>query len=384
MTKRLTTTALLTLTIVFSLLAHTHAAKAATPEHAARLQTLNQKIDAYENQIAEQKNTITDLESYIDLLDTTIQNTEAQIERAQLQIAENTASIQRTTENITSAKHDIRTKNTQLKLLMQELYTADQTTILELVFSQHSLSDILSHIEYTNDIQQKMHTLLDETQSLKKQLEQHRNDLQSQQAELQKYTAELEANNIVLREKKSDKESLLEKAHESSDALTRLLQEAQAEQRAVEERITLSPQDHPKLLSDDVVPIIWPIDSRIITCVFHCSNYNYPWQHNGLDIATVHGTPVHAAASGYVSRTVFDGTPHLAWIRIEHTHTFASEYLHMSEILVVPGQYVNQGDVIGYSGGTKGSIGSGASGGPHLHLTIFHNNVAVDPLVYLP
>ena len=56
---------------------------------------------------------------------------------------------------------------------------------------------------------------------------------------------------------------------------------------------------------------------------------------------------------------------------------FASAYLHMVYYIVDIGDYVTQGQVIGYMGTT------GVSTGPHLHFTIYYNGDTVNPAEYI-
>jgi len=49
----------------------------------------------------------------------------------------------------------------------------------------------------------------------------------------------------------------------------------------------------------------------------------------------------------------------------------------MSAFAVSAGDYVSQGDVIGYVGST------GASTGPHCHFEVYYNDAIQDPLDYL-
>jgi murein DD-endopeptidase MepM/ murein hydrolase activator NlpD len=108
--------------------------------------------------------------------------------------------------------------------------------------------------------------------------------------------------------------------------------------------------------------------------------------HNGIDIAPVDGkpSPVFAVASGTVLHAGLGNAFMYAgrWYKnpeiiIDHGEGIVSKYVHNSEIHVLKGQHVQQGQVIGKSGK------EGASTGVHLHLGIMKNNVWVDPMPYI-
>lgn len=88
--------------------------------------------------------------------------------------------------------------------------------------------------------------------------------------------------------------------------------------------------------------------------------------YNGIDIGAPVGTPVMAAAGGTV--TVARG---FGWnggygqyIVISHGNGTQTLYAHLSQVAVSQGQYVPQGQVIGFSGN------SGKSTGAHLHFEV--------------
>ncbi len=103
--------------------------------------------------------------------------------------------------------------------------------------------------------------------------------------------------------------------------------------------------------------------------------------HKGIDIAVPVGTPVKAVAAGKV---IAQGPAkgYGRWVKLDHGKingkTITSEYGHISLSCVKSGQWVKQGQVIAKSGN------EGTSKGAHLHLTIKVNNVAKDPLLFLP
>lgn len=95
--------------------------------------------------------------------------------------------------------------------------------------------------------------------------------------------------------------------------------------------------------------------------------------HNGTDYAAPHGTPIKTTASGVVERTGYTAG-NGNYVKVKHTPTYSTQYLHMSKILVKNGQRVSQGQVIGKVGST------GLATGPHVCYRFWKNGVQVDPL----
>lgn len=103
--------------------------------------------------------------------------------------------------------------------------------------------------------------------------------------------------------------------------------------------------------------------------------------HNGTDFGAPLGTPVLAVYPGEVSHADWSGGYGLM-VTLRHLEgTQESRYAHLSEIYVQPGEWVEQGTVIGRLGNT------GYSTGPHLHFEWRHLTdqgwVAVDAGLHL-
>ncbi len=95
--------------------------------------------------------------------------------------------------------------------------------------------------------------------------------------------------------------------------------------------------------------------------------------HNGTDYAAPNGTPIMTTASGIVEQTGYTAG-NGNFVKVKHDKTYATQYLHMSRILVRRGQSVKQGDVIGKVGST------GLATGPHVCYRFWKNGVQVDAL----
>ncbi len=99
--------------------------------------------------------------------------------------------------------------------------------------------------------------------------------------------------------------------------------------------------------------------------------------HNGVDFAAYRGTPIYASRSGTVTKAVSLTYSYGNYVTINHGDGYSSLYAHMDYFVVSAGQYVSQGQLIGYVGSTGNSTGN------HLHFTIFYNGSDVNPMNYL-
>ena len=102
--------------------------------------------------------------------------------------------------------------------------------------------------------------------------------------------------------------------------------------------------------------------------------------HDALDIPCPDFTPVKAVKSGKVIEcwpsyfnggAKYKGHPtYGGYLEIQHSDGTRSIYAHLSLTSVKEGDIVNQGDIIGRTGGVVGRRGSGLTTGPHLHFSV--------------
>ncbi len=94
--------------------------------------------------------------------------------------------------------------------------------------------------------------------------------------------------------------------------------------------------------------------------------------HRGTDFAASVGTPILATAKGIVIKSSYSrGNGN--YVTIKHNNTYKTQYLHMKRRKVIVGEWVNQGQVIGWVGMT------GYTSGPHVCYRFWKNGRQVDP-----
>lgn len=97
-----------------------------------------------------------------------------------------------------------------------------------------------------------------------------------------------------------------------------------------------------------------------------------PTRHVGIDIANAEGTPVLAAASGYVIVADYNGVSGYTVV-IDHGLGVRTYYFHMSKLSVAQGDFAEEGSEIGQVGST------GYATGPHLHFNVMVHDNSIDP-----
>lgn len=132
-------------------------------------------------------------------------------------------------------------------------------------------------------------------------------------------------------------------------------------------RIYTPPEDLPqlKLPGNGDSALLFPLSREVGI------SSNYGWRihpiygnrrfHTGTDFVAPEGTPVLATKSGRVVLADYTSGYGLI-VGLRHDGNNESRYAHLSQIHVQPGQWVEQGTVIGRVGNT------GLSTGPHLHF----------------
>jgi murein DD-endopeptidase MepM/ murein hydrolase activator NlpD len=119
---------------------------------------------------------------------------------------------------------------------------------------------------------------------------------------------------------------------------------------------------------------------RAVGSVFGASRDRGARRHEGIDIFAPRGTPVVAAADGWITAQTSNrlgGTVVWLWSIEDRISLY---YAHLDRRTVSPGEWVRAGEVVGYVGNTGNARGTA----PHLHFGVYAPpSGAVDPLPFV-
>jgi murein DD-endopeptidase MepM/ murein hydrolase activator NlpD len=126
--------------------------------------------------------------------------------------------------------------------------------------------------------------------------------------------------------------------------------------------------------------VIWPVEGRVSGVFGSQRVYNDipKTPHNGFDIAAPTGTLVKAPLDGVVTLAEKDLFFSGGTLIVDHGHGIFSTFIHLSELLVQPGDTIRQGEPIAKVGMT------GRATGPHLHWSLNWFAERLDPQLLLP
>lgn len=103
----------------------------------------------------------------------------------------------------------------------------------------------------------------------------------------------------------------------------------------------------------------------------------FSWYHPAIDIANSSAPDVMAADSGTIVYSGWKQGGYGITVWVDHGNGFVTQYVHLSNAYVSPGQAVSRGQAVGRMGAT------GRAYGTHLHFVILQNGRAINPLSVL-
>lgn len=338
---------------------------------------LKEKVTVVQSQISVLKGQIAEVQNSIGLKEQEIAVKEQQITEKEAEIADQWGDFK------------------QHMAAMQELRDGGSVAMLSAV---NDLYELLTFNEVMQDISIKDTEILDNMKNAKEALESDKLTLESQRSELQSKKADLDAQNSQMRAKQNELNSSVAAAQMSAAEAQQAQKDAQAAiesdemnyeavKKQIQKMIAAAAASKPTL---SFTGFICPLKS------YSRISSEYGWRknpvtgvnklHAGTDFAAPGGTPIYAAASGYVQVAGWSSGGYGNYVIIYHGsmsdgNAYSTLYGHMRSVATSAGKYVKQGELIGYVGSTGNSTGN------HLHLEVWKGGKkanAVNPRGYIP
>jgi len=369
------------------------------------------KLAQLREQLAKAKTTTSQIQSEIDglendksaqfdrkiALEQQINSTQEEIVLTEEMIAELSSQIAQRESDLALAQENEAEQYDLFKTRVRAMYENDSATILELIFSASSFTEIFARLEYTQDIASYDKKIMENLSTTRMYIEDLKAGLESDRAEQETLKAELIVREEDLTRQTAEVEALIVELDEQIDNKTLDLETAEKIQKDYEKQISALQAEIKKAEEEAAKraaaakaaanaakynggPMKWPL-SGYYTVSSDYSMRDHPItgkysQHTGIDIPAPKGTKIKAAADGEVIKVGYN-TAYGNRVIISHGGGIQTLYGHMSKTACKVGQKVSAGDVIGYVGST------GYSTGNHLHFSVLKNGNYVNPWNYL-
>ncbi len=358
----------------------------------ARIANIKTSVDRYKKQIQEHEAQVTSLTNQVALLENRIEERRLGIEQTEQEIDLLALEVERSGNQIKLQQHIIEKRQAALGDVLGRLREADGVTLFDAFLARPSLSEFFTRVDELQRVQADLTDLTKVVKAQKQELELRRAGMESKRKELGEREKTLIAEQGRFAQEISAKSTLITITQNKEEEFQRIIRELrQQQQQEADDLASLQGKLKDSLDSTDEalargdVLLNWPINVGRISATFHDPDYPFRkfFEHPGVDLPVAVGTPIRAAAGGYVAwnRT---GKQYGNYVMVIHPGGIATVYAHLSKFAAKPDSYVERGDVIGYSGGRPGDPGAGLSTGAHLHFEVRQNGIPVDPMQFLP
>ncbi len=355
------------------------------------IKKLETQINVYKKDIEVKQSEANTLNNQLSILKSKISKIELDIRLNETQIESLDLELTSLGSDIGDRKEQIEQQKKYLNNLLRLINISDQKNYLNIILTNPSFSEFFNQTKYLEDLNSQINQGLKVLKNEKQNLESKEKIAEGKKNQLVTLKKELVDYRASLTEQKEAKNYLLTQTKQSESKFRSLLAQLQQEQSSYDQEIaTLQRKIQKELTKDDRLDnsasvLSWPARSvNGISAYFRDPDYpfRYLFEHTGIDLPIKSGTPVKAAASGYIA-WARNNKSYGNNIMVIHNEGIATVYAHLSRFNVKEGEYVKRGEIIAYSGGIPGTPGAGFSTGAHLHFEVRINGLPVDPLDYL-
>lgn len=350
----------------------------------SELNSIKEKQKAAE---AEKGEIVNELEQYntkIVSLNTEITNAQSEIDKKQAEIDELNGKIDEM-----QAKIDDRKSGMSKRL--RTMYKNGSVGFIDIILDSRNFSELLSNLSMLQKIYKSDRSTLNSLEKISKELNHTKKELSAAQQAMASSQSELKDKKGELDKVSAQLESKAAKIDENLAIFNQ-----QAESLSSQIAAELAAQQQQAAVNNGggsaggssgggasyvgTGGMISPVSNYVVTSEFgnRVGLEQYGTFHGAIDLACPMNTPVVASDSGRVMNLTGWYQQGYGWgVFIDHGNGIVTAYGHNSALVVSPGQYVQKGQIIAYSGMT------GWATGPHVHFEVRVNGTLVNPRNYV-
>ena len=352
------------------------------------------RLEQLQKKIAESKEKATKAEKQhgsvlknIEQLDQRLYRTKKERNRIDAEIREKDQELAKLSTNISDLENNVQTHREAVTARLRLLYIDGRSGYLKTLFTAETFADAANRMDYISWIAQREHALvrqfqedLTKLQLLKDQQAQARETLLALQGETQSTIKEISGLKrkkrtvlVSLSKEKDTHERTVEDLKRSAEQVDSLLKALDQRFQLAQSQLRKAPGKLPSLGS-----FLWPVKGKVVSFFGRQKHPTFDTYvtKKGIEIQAREGSPIHSVSAGNVV--------YADWLKgyglvviVDHTNGFYSLYAHASKLLVVEGNAVTLGQMIGHTGET------GVTEDDVLYFELRKGTTPIDPLKWL-
>ena len=374
-------------------------------EAKQRQQELEKELEESQSLLDQLRSAVASAKAEVDQIDGQIAQVETLISGYQAQSDQKQAQIEELQKQIEQKQKEIDAEYASMSKRIKFMYENMTNSYVEVFFSSESFADALNKIQYQLDLTNYDRQQMEKIKTMQAEIQKNKESVQAEKDAIEELKAAQEDQKAILDEMlvvKADALSSAQDAEARQAEQNAYLAGLVAEQKEVVNQMVKEYEEKRRQelqdmgLDSSYVPtsgsFLWPLpypyDSRWVSSWFGYREDpfggGYTTYHSGIDIGAPLNTPIYAVLDGQVVLSADGWNGGCGnYTVIYHGGGLYTEYMHQNIRNVEAGQYVVQGEVIGYVGTT------GSSTGYHLHIGVvisdhgFDYTQRVDPGPYL-
>ena len=278
-----------------------------------RIDELNTMIQGYRTKIRAQESAVLSLQNQVALLENQIEEQTLQIERTRNEIELANTEIRALEDKIRLQQILITRRQEAIAELVRRIRQTDQVSPLYVFLTKPSFSEYFARLDEVKRVEDEKVKATDLLKAQKKEMESLKQNREEERVKLVEHQRALQKEQLALDQQRQAKLSLINETQNKEGEFQRVVYELRQQQQIESESIA-GLQDRLKdrlnqvdqTLAQGDTTLQWPlVPERGISARFHDKTYPFRnlFEHPGVDLPAPVGTPVRAAAGGYIAWT---------------------------------------------------------------------------------